>query len=93
LHVAIEDKNQYVRAWAAWALAEIGDRTSVAPLVQALEKNLKLAEHDMLMNESKSIPDLYLALESITGQKHGFDVEKWKEYLKKVDRKKTQWPE
>ena len=86
---ALEDENQYVRGWSAWALGEIKDPEGVEPLIQALEKHLKMAESDRLEEQTKCIPDLYVALEAITGKKYGMDVKKWKEFkAKEADRRK-----
>ncbi len=84
---ALDDKNQYVRSWAAGALGQIGDSRALQPLIKALEKYLKISETDILDQESKCVTDIYLALESITGKKFGMDVQKWKEYAKMKGKK------
>ncbi|HEV3236859.1 MAG TPA: HEAT repeat domain-containing protein, partial [Gemmataceae bacterium] len=38
LIASLNDKNQYVRGWAAWALGEIGTQRAVDPLIAALAK-------------------------------------------------------
>jgi HEAT repeat protein len=81
---ALEDKNQYVRSWAAWALGEIKDRRAIDPLINSLDKYLRLAKTDYFGKETKCITSLYLALESITGKKYGRNIEKWKNYQKET---------
>jgi hypothetical protein len=77
---ALEEKNQYVRAWAAWALGEIGDESAVGPLVRALEKYDALSKSDYFQQETKCLTEIYLALEELTGEKFGLDLAKWKNY-------------
>jgi HEAT repeat protein len=85
---ALNDKNQHVRSWAAWALGEIKDTRAIDPLVRPLEKHLRLAKTDYAHLETKCINAMYLALESITGKKYGWDIEKWKSYQKEIEHRR-----
>jgi hypothetical protein len=76
----LDDPNQYVRGWAAWALGEIGDRRSIGPLIRAMVKYSQIARSDNGVQESKCLTDFYLALEKLSGKQFGLDVSKWQEW-------------
>ncbi|RJO61637.1 HEAT repeat domain-containing protein [candidate division WS5 bacterium] len=66
----LRDPSKEVRAEAAWALKEIGDKSAVGALIETIDDKEILVR---IRVES--------ALESITGQKFGEDIEKWKKWL------------
>jgi HEAT repeat protein len=66
------DNNGYVRAMAAWALGQIGDRRAIEPLI------------DGITTESSDVRKRApLALKEITGQDFGKDSAKWREWWEK----------
>jgi len=73
----LDDPSQNVRGWAAWALGEIGDPRSIGPLIRVLAKYKKISETDCGFQESRCLPDFYLALEKLTGKTFRLDVSKW----------------
>jgi hypothetical protein len=86
---ALNDPDQYVRGYAAWALGEVGDPSATGPLVKALVKYGQISKTDQLRQESKCLTDISLALETLTGHKFGLDVEKWQQwYQTKAERGK-----
>jgi hypothetical protein len=88
LIAVLDDPNPSVRAWAAWALGKIKSPHAIEPLIRSLDKHLKLAKGKMTTTqETRCITDFYLALESITGKKHGMDINKWKEYQDSIKSK------
>jgi hypothetical protein len=85
----LRDSEWSVRAWSAWALGEIGDRSAVLPLIDALEDQDKRARWSKSHFESKAIPDMCQALEKLTGEDFGLNVEKWLEYRSKQKRARS----
>ena len=61
-------------------MGKLKDQQAIDPLINALEKHLKMVKTDIFMDETKCIADMYLALEAITGERNGLDIEKWKAY-------------
>jgi hypothetical protein len=84
LILALDDPDQYVRGWAAWALAETGDPSAIDPLLNAFSKYDAMRRTDKLGQQTKCLTDIYVALESLTGQKFGLDVEKWLEWRRRT---------
>ncbi len=66
----LQDHSKDVRVETAWTLKEIGDKRAVGALIETLGDKELLVR---IRVES--------ALESITGQKFGKDVEKWQKWL------------
>jgi hypothetical protein len=78
---ALDDSsNQSVRAWAAWSLGEIGDKSAVKPLLQAFAKHDALKTRDPFGFETKCLTDFSVALDKLTGKQYGLDGKKWKQY-------------
>jgi HEAT repeat protein len=73
---ALDDPNQSVRAWSVWALGEIGDRSTVRPILEALKRSKRIADNEIIVDMSKCLPDFYTALEKLTGKRYGRHVEK-----------------
>lgn len=82
LIAALDDPDQYVRSWAAWALGQIGDRDAIDPLINSLSKYEALLRSDRLRQQTKCLPDIYTALERITGKHFGLDVDKWRTWAR-----------
>ncbi len=75
----LDDPNQCVRGWAAWALGEIGDRRSIGPLIKAFVKYNEVSKTNN-GQESGCLTTFYLALEKVSGKKFGLDVSKWQRW-------------
>jgi HEAT repeat protein len=75
----LDDPNQSVRCWAAWALGEIGDRRSIQPLIRVFVKYNKISKTDN-GQESRCLTAFYLALEKLSGKRFGLDVSKWEQW-------------
>jgi hypothetical protein len=85
---SLKDPNLAVRGYAAWALGKIKDDSAVEPLIEALQERMDAVREQKIKRAGKGILTTSNALESITGEKYGFDVEKWKDYVKRVKEKK-----
>jgi HEAT repeat protein len=83
LIASLNDKNQYVRGWAAWALGEIGTQRAVDPLIAALAKYKEIAKTDHFNDESKCLTDFVKALQELTGEDFGLDTHSWQEWASK----------
>jgi hypothetical protein len=77
---ALDDPNQDVRSWAAWALGEIGDCSAIDPLLSALLKYTNMFKEDKLSLQTKCVPDIAVALRKLTHQEFGLDAQKWAEW-------------
>jgi hypothetical protein len=80
LILALDDRNDVVRAWSAWALGEIGDEAAIDPLINGMEKWLALLPEDALREQTRCLEDFDAALNKLTGRDFGCDMERWRKW-------------
>jgi hypothetical protein len=78
---ALDDEVPSIRGRAAWALGEIGDRAAVRPIVTALKRSCKETMDDPLARDDFLVA-MFVALETLTGERFGYDLEKWEAYVR-----------
>jgi len=83
-HRPLRHPNCAVRAWSAWALGEIGDRSVVIDLIASLEIEEQEPAGSLKTISDYASPDIVRALEKITGEHFGFDVTQWRKYRNNI---------
>jgi hypothetical protein len=83
LITALNDPNPYVRGWAAWALGEIGEPSTVDALITAFVKYRRTVAGPVVYKETKCWTEMVEALKKLTGQDFGFNAAKWVEWNEK----------
>lgn len=86
VQVLRNDQAYSVKAWAAWALAEIRDPAAIDPLIASLERSEKLATANIFSEEYKCMAEIDSALYRLTGQ----DFTNSKEWRSWREKKNTQ---
>jgi HEAT repeat protein len=86
--VLIKDDAWFVKSWASWALAEIGDPIAIDTLIDALEKSELRWDNGKNLaatKEGRCITSFNIALEKLTGERFSTSKEwkSWRDKLKK----------